>query len=220
MCCGVLQRSRWGPYMSCILGALQCVAVCVAVCCSAVAEVLDLAYIMFVAVCCSVLQCFAVRCSAQSVAVRCSVLQCVAVCCSMRWWTNPLTIDLWLPLYIQEIRFRVCRKQRLHMQKIKHHMYSENKFTENKHYICRRKKTSRNQTAAVASGIHCKTLQHDATQCNTLQHTATHCNTMQHIAMQKRKIVAACASVGLRASGWHVWMSHVTHMNESRHMDV
>jgi len=47
----------------------QCVAVCVAVCCS----VLQCAAI-YVAVCCSVLQC---------VAVCCSVLQCVAVCYSV-----------------------------------------------------------------------------------------------------------------------------------------
>jgi len=46
---------------------LQCVAVCVAVRCSA---------LQCVAVCCSVLRCVAVCCS-----VCCSVLWCVAVCC-------------------------------------------------------------------------------------------------------------------------------------------
>ena len=48
-----------------VIGSLEVVLQCVAVCCSVV---------QCVAVCCSVMQCDA---------VCCSVLQCVAVCCSV-----------------------------------------------------------------------------------------------------------------------------------------
>jgi len=50
---------------------------------------------------------------------------------------------------------------------------------------------------------------YDMSHCNTLQHTATHCNTLQHTAIRVRDT----SRVGYDMS--HLWMSFVTHLNES-----
>ena len=76
------------------------------------------------------------------------------------------------------------------------------------------------------TATHCNTLQHTATHCNTLQHTVTHCNALQHTIFSWK--------VGPRTEKWrtmhssrvydskrfmsHIWMSHVTHMNELCHI--
>ena len=62
---------------------LQCVQVCVAVCCSVLQRVAACCRVLqCVAVCCRVLPCVEVRCSALQCAVlSCSVMLCIAVCC-------------------------------------------------------------------------------------------------------------------------------------------
>jgi len=89
------------------------------------------------------------------------------------------------------------------------------------------------------AATHCNTLQYTATQCNTRQHSATHCNTLQHTAahcnthfnMTWYKVAGDMSHVTLlieqcserksrHTYDWvtsHIWMSHITHMNESHH---
>jgi len=63
-------------------------------------------------------------------------------------------------------------------------------------------------THCIHTATHSNTLWHNATHSNTLQHTAVHYNTLQHTL----QCVLAANSLKV-----HIWMSHVTRMNESRH---
>jgi len=137
---------------------LQCVAVCVVVCCSVLV------------VCCIVLQCVAVCCSwlqLQCDEMCCNVLQCVAasccecgtVCC--RVWNKFIILGEQTHDYSSVLRcVAVCGIS-----------YWANTFTT---VYC---------TCSTGNLSH--TLQHTATRCNTLQHTATHCNTLQHTATHR-----------------------------------
>jgi len=75
------------------------------------------------------------------------------------------------------------------------------------------------------AATHCNTLQYTATQCNTRQHTATHCSTLQH-TLQHDMVQSRWWYESRHTLDWtmfrtkvtpHIWLSHITHMNESHH---